>query len=334
MDPQKYVNQVIDGRYRILKPLGEGGMGVVYLGENLQLGRKVAVKLLHSEWLDDDTTVKRFFREAKVAAALRHANIINVLDVGESQTSEPYIVLEYLEGETLSELLKRAGPLDLATTLNIIEPVLGALHVTHKKGIVHRDLKPDNIFLSCPGKDNVVVKLIDFGISKNLETNDSNLLTLQGTMLGTPMYMPPEQIHNDSKLDHRADLYAIGVILYKMLTNTFPFHAENHTELIASIINDSPLPPSDAYPAFPTEAEPIISKLLQKNPKKRFKRAKSVLAAFKLLRKHAQRRHSATISAERISRTSIVAGDLGILTKNVQGQGSDITVLERRKTIR
>lgn len=332
MDPQKYVNQIIDGRYRILKLLGEGGMGVVYLGENLRLGRKVAVKLLHSEWLDDITTVKRFFREAKVAAGLRHTNIINVLDVGESQMNEPYIVLEYLEGETLSELLKRTGPLDLETTLNIIEPVLEALHVTHKKGIVHRDLKPDNIFLSCPSKNDVVVKLIDFGISKNLETQDSNMLTLQGTMLGTPMYMSPEQIYNDRNLDHRSDLYSLGVIFYRMLTNTLPFRAQSHTELITRILNDSPLPPCEAYPAFPMEAEPIISKLLRKNPQERFSRAKSVLAALKLLRKRAKGSNSAVISAERISRTSIVAGDLGILTKNVQGKNRDVTVLERRKT--
>jgi eukaryotic-like serine/threonine-protein kinase len=160
-------SQILNNRYRVESLIGKGGMGSVYRGTHVAIGRRVAIKFLHTEYAENEKIVIRFFREAQAAAAIEHKNIIEVLDVGVSENNEPYIVMEYLEGESLAEMLKRTGPVDASTACGILEPVLLALNAAYKKGIVHRDLKPDNIFLVRDVELNSIsVKLIDFGVSK------------------------------------------------------------------------------------------------------------------------------------------------------------------------
>ena len=197
---------LLDGRYRIVRLLGEGGMGSVYLASHVGLGRDVAIKFLHAELVSRDEVVGRFYREAQAAAAIRHKNIIEVFDVGVSPQGEPFLVMEYLEGESLAGLLKRAGPLNLGAACAVMEPVLQALHAAHRKGIIHRDLKPDNIFLAYQQGEPPVVKIIDFGISKFAQGEFDKWRTKTGSVMGTPAYMSPEQARGSAGLDHRTDI--------------------------------------------------------------------------------------------------------------------------------
>ena len=311
MGSMDYTDRIIDRRYRIKRILGEGGMGTVYLGEHLRMGKKVAVKFLHTEFSDDDLTIKRFFREAEIIATLRHANIIDVLDVGVSDENEPYMVLEYLEGEDLATLIKRSGPLDLSAAIGVVTPVLNALATAHESGIIHRDLKPDNIFLVQPLKGEPIVKLIDFGISKLMNINTLSTLTKEGAFLGTPMYMSPEQIQAAEHVDHRSDLYSVGVIFYMILTGKLPFDANNYPSLFMKILSETPIPPKDASPDFPTEVECIVMKLLRKEPKQRYQTADEVLADLKKLRQYTYRQESLSKYTMGVSDRRIAWGDLG-----------------------
>ncbi len=323
-----YTGQTIDNRYQVLWLLDEGGMGAVYLGEHIRMGKKVAIKFLHSNFAKDDVVVKRFFREAEVAAKLQHPNIIDVMDMGLSSEGEPYLVMEYLEGESLRALLNRTGPLGLPTTLGIIEPVLHALETAHRQGIIHRDLKPDNIFLSQPASGDTVVKLIDFGISKMMDPDGQSQLTQTGSSLGTPMYMSPEQISADENLDHRTDIYAVGVILYKMLTNELPFAAENQHQLLMKIITNDPLPPKEAYPDFPDKMAPIVARLLQKGPHQRYQSAGELLGDLKKLAEYTDRKNELSLYTATISlKNGPALGNIGE-TRESPGQTVGGTVPE------
>jgi serine/threonine protein kinase len=192
-DKAAQADALLDGRYRIDRLLGEGGMGAVYLASHVGLGRQVAIKFLHADLISREDVVGRFYREAQAAAAIRHKNIIEVFDVGMSAKGEPFLVMEYLEGESLAGLLKRVGPLSLGAACAVMEPVLQALQAAHRKGIVHRDLKPDNIFLAYQQGEPPVVKIIDFGISKFTQGELDKWRTKTGSVMGTPAYMSPEQ---------------------------------------------------------------------------------------------------------------------------------------------
>ena len=216
-EEKEYEGSVLNNKYRLIRLLGKGGMGAVYLGQHIIIGKSVAVKFLHAEFAAKKEVVKRFYREAQAAAAIGHDNIIDVLDVGISDTGEPYLVMEYLEGESLAALIQRKGVLDLSCACGIMEPVLQALFAAHSKGIVHRDLKPENIFLAHRPGGVPKIKLIDFGISKVTQAGSGEKLTQTGSVMGTPAYMSPEQARGSSDLDHRADIYSTGVILYEML---------------------------------------------------------------------------------------------------------------------
>ena len=204
IDP--YLGKIIDKKYKLVKPLGHGGMGSVYLGEHIILNIKVAVKFLRREFATRDDVIKRFFNEAKAAAAIAHRNIINLIDVGNPEDGEPYLVMQYLRGESLAARIKRLGPFDLNTACEVMVPLLKALGAAHEKGIVHRDLKPDNIFIAKGDDDTPIIKLIDFGISKFLgHPDDEEKLTHTGAIIGTPTYMSPEQADGRVEIDHRTD---------------------------------------------------------------------------------------------------------------------------------
>ena len=306
-----YKGQTLDGKYRIGELLGEGGMGRVYLGEHVLIGRQVAVKFLHAALNSNEEAVRRFYREAQSAAAIRHRNVIDVLDVGVSPDGEPYLVMEYLQGESLSDMIARAGVFDVATACGIFEPALNALQAAHDCGIVHRDLKPDNIFLAHQQGEPPTVKLIDFGISKISEAVGQTKLTRDGSLLGTPEYMSPEQARGAADLDHRSDLYAMGVILYELLVGERPFVGANYSELLIAVLTEEPRPPHDVNPEFPDEAAAVIGQALARDPADRFQSAAEMLEALRQLPGFARRHETLTQLGPRPGTKGVAAGDLG-----------------------
>ena len=311
-----YTGRTLDKRYRVLELLGKGGMGAVYRGEHQLIGRKLAIKVLHGKFVGDEEMVTRFYREARAAAAIGHKNIIEVLDVGATEEGDPYIVMEYLEGESLGAMLKRVGPLDLPAACGILEPVLLALAAAHKAEIVHRDIKPDNIFLAArSGEDEeseeTEVKLIDFGISKVARDIQETQLTLTGHVLGTPAYMSPEQAQGASVVDHRVDIYSMGVILYQMLTGKLPFESDNYNALLAKILTGDPTPPEEAYPGFPSAAKDVIYRAMSSDPDDRYQDAREMLDALKRLEEFDSRRERLRTLASSIVQSSLAIGDLG-----------------------
>ncbi|MBN8617003.1 MAG: serine/threonine protein kinase, partial [Deltaproteobacteria bacterium] len=274
------VGRVIAGRYRVTGILGEGGMGAVYIAEHLALGRKVAIKRLHPELTGDEKAVARFQREARAAAATGHEHIVEVLDLGYAEDGAPYLVMEYLRGTALAQMLKQEGRLPLARTANIIGQVLAALSAVHQREIVHRDLKPDNIFLTRRGGIADFVKVLDFGISKmKHEDGEPTNLTRTGVTMGTPYYMSPEQARGIKKLDHRVDLYAVCVMLYECLTGRLPLTGDNYHALLQQILRVEPLPPSTLAPGIPPALDALILKGLAKDPMQRFSSAAELLEA-------------------------------------------------------
>jgi serine/threonine-protein kinase len=309
-----YTGRTLDKRYRVLELLGRGGMGAVYRGEHTLIGRKLAIKILHGKFVGDEEMVTRFYREARAAAAIGHKNIIEVLDVGATDEGDPFIVMEYLEGESLGAMLKRVGPLDLPTACGILEPVLLALIAAHKAGIVHRDLKPDNVFLAASSDDETdetEVKLIDFGISKVARDIQETQLTLTGHVLGTPAYMSPEQAMGAGVIDHRVDIYSLGVILYQMLTGKLPFESDNYNALLAKILTGDPTPPEQANPEFPTAATRVIERAMSREPDERYADVKEMLEDIKRLEDFDSRREKMRTLASSIVQSSLAIGDLG-----------------------
>ncbi len=302
---------LLDKRYRIIRLLGEGGMGSVHLAEHVGLNKRVAVKFLHLELAGQDEVVKRFDQEARVAASIRHKNIIEVYDVGLSAGGDPFLVMEYLEGESLGSLMKRSGPMDVGAACAVLEPTLLALAAANRQGIIHRDLKPDNIFLAHQSDEPPVVKIIDFGLSK-ITTSSPDVSCIQtGSILGTPAYMSPEQACGASDIDHRTDLYSIGTILFEILTGGLPYSGKNFTEFFAKLLTEEPRSPREVYPAFPVEAEPILRKALRKKPDERFQSAVEMLEALKTLSGFEKRGERLAFLSSSMGKSTFAAGDLG-----------------------
>ena len=277
------------GNYHLLHILGRGGMGTVYAGEHVYIGKKVAVKVLHPRFVKYEDAVKRFLREARAASSINHPNIVDVTDFGPTQDGGVFFVMEYLEGESLEDIIDKGGALPLHRALNVANQLALALAAAHDKGIIHRDLKPDNIMLiSRPGRRDLIkmtapppntqfiiekeeqydfVKILDFGIAKVLtrdETSPSQ--TLAGAVFGTPEYMSPEAARGDD-VDNRADVYSVGVILFDMVTGRPPFEAEAAAEVLAMHINKPPPPAREVAPHLEiTEAtEKLILRAMQKD---------------------------------------------------------------------
>jgi serine/threonine-protein kinase len=286
-------------------------MGSVHLAEHVGLHTQVAVKFLHIELSGQEEAVRRFEQEARVAASIRHPNIIQVFDVGFSEGGDPFLVMEYLEGESLATLLKRAGPLDLAATCGVMEPALLALQAAHRKGIIHRDLKPENVFLVHQPDQPPTVKLIDFGLSKITTGVVDQLRTQTGSVMGTPAYMSPEQARGATNLDHRTDLYSLGTILFEMLTGGSPYSGANFNEFFANLLTEEPRGPRDVYPAFPVEAEPMVRKAIRKHPDERFQSATEMLEALANLPQFEDRTKRLIQIGAGMSKSSFAGGDLG-----------------------
>jgi serine/threonine-protein kinase len=258
---------VLDGKYRLVRALGGGGMGCVFEALHEQMGRRVAVKVLKEHLANDADARERFRREALATASLGHPNIVQVTDFGQDEGAA-YLVMEFLDGIPLSARLKQRGRLSIQETAAIVAQVLSALEVAHAKGIVHRDLKPDNVFvITSPSVPNLV-KLLDFGIAK-LASPLGPALTSSGVVLGTPTYMAPEQAQGRA-VDHRVDLYAVGCLMYEALTGGPPFSADNYNALLFAIANGQPVPVRSSRPDLEDVLAGAIERALAKDPDARF----------------------------------------------------------------
>jgi len=264
------INQTI-GNYRVTSLLGEGGMGVVYLAQHPVIGRKVAIKLLHAVLARDQDIVSRFFNEARAIHMIAHENIVEILDFGQTTDGQPYFIMEYLTGESLSEAVGR-GPMPPDDVENIGAQMCRALGAAHAKGIVHRDLKPHNVQLVDKGDGALHVKILDFGVAKILASPDGaqSVKTRTGSLMGTPLYMSPEQCKGAGTLDHRTDIYSLGVMLFEMLAGRPPFIAEGVGELFAKHMLEEPPSLIELAPRTPPHMAAAIMKSLAKEPRDRF----------------------------------------------------------------
>ncbi len=267
--------EVVDGRYRVIKAIGEGGMGTVFLAEHTLIKRRVAVKVLHPELASDANVVERFMNEARAAGTLGHANIVESTDMGFLGTGVPYIVFEYLEGSALTDEVYRLSGLPVRRTVKIATQIASALQAAHNAGIVHRDLKSENVFLTDRNDALDHVKVLDFGISKFLEGGDTR--TRRGMIMGTPEFMAPEQISHPDDVDARVDIYALGVILYEMLAGRRPFQNDDPRTLLHRIMHSEP--PAIERADVPHGLLEVVFTLLQKDPALRYQSMAEVEAA-------------------------------------------------------
>ncbi|MEZ4367785.1 MAG: serine/threonine-protein kinase [Kofleriaceae bacterium] len=273
--------QVVEGKYQLVALLGEGGMGAVWDAENVAIGRRVAIKVLRAQVAGEAEIVARFIQEARSAAAVGNEHIIDVLDLGKLPDGAPYIVMERLEGRDLEALIEAEGPLPVARVARIAIQICAALSAAHAKGIVHRDLKPPNVFLTRRGGERDFVKVLDFGISKVRGTGSltPTAKTQTGITMGTPHYMSPEQAQGKPSIDHRADLYSLGVILYAMFTGKVPFEGDNIALVLARILRDEAEPPSVHRSGLPRYVDDLVLRLLRKDPDARFSSCEELSAA-------------------------------------------------------
>lgn len=262
--------EIIDGKYRIVKQIGEGGMGAVYLGENTRIKRQVAIKVLHASVAEKVDVVARFEREAQAAGRIGSEHIVEVLDLGSLPSNERFMVMEFLEGEDLTSRIKNRKRLMPHECVPILEQVLDGLGAAHDAQIIHRDLKPDNIFIlhNKAGRADFV-KILDFGVSKFSALDSEMSMTRTGAVMGTPYYMSPEQAKGGT-VDNRSDLYAIGVVLYQMITGRVPFNASSFNELLFKIALESPEPVEQIVPDCPPAFAAIVNKAMAREPEARF----------------------------------------------------------------
>jgi tRNA A-37 threonylcarbamoyl transferase component Bud32 len=275
------VGDAVEGRYKILKALDQGGMGDVFLAEHQLIKRRVALKLLRADLAEDADVLERFMNEAQAAGTLGHPNIVESTDMGFTRDGVPYIVFEFLEGSLLTDEIYRVRGLTTRRALRIARQIASALHAAHSAGIVHRDLKSDNVFLT--DRDGALdhVKVLDFGISRFLEADDN--VRNRAMVIGTPQFMAPEQITHPEAVDRRADVYALGVILYEMLACRRPFENEADPEALFQQIISDPPPPLGVADLPPGLETMIVERFLAKDPDSRFatmQDAEAALSAF------------------------------------------------------
>lgn len=269
--------EMLNGQFKILKKIGTGGMGAVYKASQPEMNRMVAVKILHSKLKDRKDLVSRFRREARAMSHLSHPNTVKVMMYGELETGELYIVMEYLEGRNLNQIVRREGPLPTERAIPVLLQVCGALEEAHQLGIVHRDLKPENIFLTQSGALKDFAKVLDFGLAKVTEKElrpGSVMLTQEGMVFGTPEFMSPEQAQGQV-LDQRSDIYSLAVILYEALTGKLPFDARSSMEYIQLHVMKPPIHLDKRVEGktFPATLGDAIAKALAKSPADRYQSA-------------------------------------------------------------
>ena len=265
---------VVDQRYQILSRIGSGGMADVYCAQDLQLGRKVALKLLYRRFAEDEEFVERFRREASAAAGLQHANVVGVYDRGEWDSTY-YIAMEYLEGRSLKQLIIDTGPLAPLVAIEITEQILKAARFAHRRGVIHRDIKPHNVIID----EEERAKVTDFGIARAGASD----MTETGSIMGTAQYLSPEQAQGHA-VSARSDLYAIGIVLYEMLAGRVPFDGESAVTIALKQVSEAPVPPSAYNAAVTAELDAVVLRALQKDPDQRFADAEEFIAALEMVR--------------------------------------------------
>jgi eukaryotic-like serine/threonine-protein kinase len=260
------IGSLFDGRYQVLRKLGAGGMANVYLAEDQELGRRVAIKILNDRHANDEQFVERFRREAKNAAALSHPNIVSIYDRGEAEGTY-YIAMEYLDGRSLKELIVGNGPAPVNVAIEYARQILSALRFAHLKGIVHRDIKPHNVLVDSDGR----VKVTDFGIARA----GASQMTEAGSIVGTAQYLSPEQARGTA-VDQRSDLYSLGIVLYELLTGVLPFNGDTPVEIAMKHLSQMPEPPSAKRPELPHDLDLVVMRALAKDPADRYQSAEEM----------------------------------------------------------
>ncbi len=266
-DPDDYIGRTIAQKYQVEALIGEGGMGKVYRARQVALDKLVVLKVLRHSLLGDDRTVARFKREAKAASRLNHPNSISILDFGVTEDGALFIAMEFVPGQDLHTVLSKDGPLPESRVIRIVSQVLSALYDAHAAGVIHRDLKPENIMVEQRRNEPDFVKVLDFGIAKIQDGEEGPTLTRTGFVCGTPEYMSPEQARG-ATLDHRSDLYAVGVILYQLVTSRLPFESDSAVGYATKHLTEEPLPPSRKRPEIRISQamERLIMRALSKSP--------------------------------------------------------------------
>jgi len=268
---------LLGDRYRVIRPLGEGTYGAVYEAENTWTGRRVAVKVLVAEASRDGEVTRRFFQEARAAAGVAHPNVVDVLDMGEDpRTGALFIVQSLLAGETLQAAIRRRGALPPEEAAAIVGPMLEGLDAIHRAGLVHRDVKPANVLLVEGPGGRVAPTLIDFGVAKFVASEDAAARTATGVLLGTPLYMSPEQVRAEPDVDARADVWAAGVILHELLAGKSPFHASTAGEVLRRVLEHRP--PSLAAPV-PAALAAVAARAMEPDRRRRFPSARAMADA-------------------------------------------------------
>ncbi len=257
--------------YHIIKKLGEGGMGAVYLGEHVKMGRKSAIKVMTQSLAQDTDAIARFNREAANAASINHVNVCAIYDFGETSDGTIFLAMEYIEGEALTDLIKREGPLDLWRASAILKQTGDALQAAHELGIVHRDLKPDNIMIAKARDGSDLVKVVDFGIAKAMGGEEGQNVTRTGLVVGTPEYMSPEQLSGD-QLDGRSDVYSLSLVFFRMITGTLPFQADSAQEVMIKRLTDEPARLNEAFQGgrFPPQLQVVMDRAMERMPSDRY----------------------------------------------------------------
>jgi len=265
------VGSIVADQYRILKKLGEGGMGAVYLAEHVKMGRKTAIKVISRAMAEDPDAIARFNREAANAAKINHPNVCAVYDFGETPDGVIYLAMEFIDGESLTDLVDREGALAPRRAARITNQTAEALDAAHVFGIVHRDLKPDNIMITKSRDGTDMAKVVDFGIAKAVGGDEKQNVTKTGLVVGTPEYMSPEQLSGD-KVDGRSDIYSLALVAFRMLTGTLPFEADTAQEVMIKRLTDEPLRLDEAAPGvdFPPALQQVLDQGLQRMPSDRY----------------------------------------------------------------
>lgn len=275
--PPVQEGDVLDGKYRVDRVLGVGGMGIVVAATHVQLNQRVALKFLLPAAMNNPQIIERFAREARAAVQIQSEHVARVTDVGRLPTGSPYMVMEYLEGVDLAQAVEKSGPMPVTQAVAYVLQACEAIAEAHALGIVHRDLKPANLFLARRAGRDPMVKVLDFGISK---TNDAaSGLTQTSSVMGSPFYMAPEQMMSSKDVDARTDLWALGIILYELLTGKTPFGADSMPEVVFNVTQRDPAPIRGLRPEVPEELAEVISRCLAREPARRYQNAAKLAAA-------------------------------------------------------